>query len=324
MTIDTSSPTTGAETSTMSSANETDHAVIGDVTPADRPAVEVIDLCKRYGKFTAVRDLSFDVPVGSIYGLVGPNGAGKTTTFAVLATLLKPTSGAVRLMGLDPADSAREVRRVMGYMPDGLGMYANLDVDEYLRFYAAAYKLAPSGWDDLVDGLLELVALTSKRTARVDSLSRGMKQRLSLARALIHDPSVLILDEPASGLDPRARAELRDLLFHLASLGKTIVISSHILSELEDVCSHIAIIQDGSLLAAGHTDEITNQLTSARRVLARFADGTSEEFEIADEREQGELLQRLANESDRRLIEFERVGGGLEELFLAITKGIGE
>jgi ABC-2 type transport system ATP-binding protein len=324
MTTDVTGEITSDVTSDMTVNERAEPAAPSDALHVERPAIEVIDLCKRYGKFTAVRDLTFDVPAGSIYGLVGPNGAGKTTTFAVLATLLKPTSGAVRLMGLDPADSARDVRRVIGYMPDGLGMYANLDVDEYLRFYAAAYKLAPSGWNDLVDGLLELVALTSKREARVDSLSRGMKQRLSLARALIHDPSVLILDEPASGLDPRARAELRDLLFQLASMGKTIVISSHILSELEDVCSHIAIIQDGSLLAAGHTREITNQLTSARRVRARFADGTSEEFEIVDEREQGELLQRLAGEPDRTLVEFARIGGGLEELFLSITKGIDE
>ena len=209
-------------------------------------------------------------------------------------------------------------------MPDGLGVYANLDVDEYLRFFAAAYKIPPARWNTLIDGLLELVALGTKRTTRVDSLSRGMKQRLSLARALIHDPQVLILDEPASGLDPRARSELRDLLLQLSSLNKTIVISSHILAELEDVCTHIAIIQDGSLLAAGHTRDITNQLTSARRIRARFADGTTEEFAVGNEPEQGELLRRLANEPDRALVEFTRVGGGLEELFLSITKGIDE
>ncbi|MGB3734245.1 MAG: ABC transporter ATP-binding protein [Ilumatobacter sp.] len=295
-----------------------------DLSEAAHPAIAVKNLTKRYGKFTAVEDLVLDIPQGSIYGLVGPNGAGKTTTFAVAATLLRPTSGSVEVMGHDPARDARAVRRVMGYMPDGLGVYADLDVDEYLRFFAAAYKLPSSRWDQLIDDLLELVALHSKRTARVDSLSRGMKQRLSLARALVHDPEVLILDEPASGLDPRARSELRSLLLQLASMGKTIVISSHILAELEDVCTHIAIMQEGKVLAAGSTSDVTSQLAAGRRLRARFADGTTEDFEVADETGQAELLRRLALDSERQVIEFTRVGGGLEELFLSLTKGTDE
>ena len=291
------------------------------VTSDQTSAVSVRQLTKRYGKFTAVDAIDLEIPKGSIYGLVGPNGAGKTTTFAVAATLLKPTGGSVKVMGFDPAHHARDVRRVMGYMPDGLGVYADLDVDEYLRFFAAAYRLPSSRWDQLLDDLLELVALTSKRTARVDSLSRGMKQRLSLARALVHDPDVLILDEPASGLDPRARAELRALLLQLASMGKTIVISSHILAELEDVCTHIAIMQEGSVLAAGGTAEVTSRLAAGRRVRARFADGTTEDFEVHDDTGQAELLRRLASETERTVVEFTRIGGGLEELFLSLTKG---
>lgn len=307
--------------------SDTDATIITEdagVSSDQASAVSVRQLTKRYGKFTAVDAIDLEIPQGSVYGLVGPNGAGKTTTFAVAATLLKPTAGSVEVMGFDPAHHARDVRRVMGYMPDGLGVYADLDVDEYLRFFAAAYRLPSSRWDQLLDDLLELVALTSKRTARVDSLSRGMKQRLSLARALVHDPDVLILDEPASGLDPRARSELRALLLQLASMGKTIVISSHILAELEDVCTHIAIMQEGSVLAAGGTAEVTSRLAAGRRVRARFADGTTEDFEVHDDTGQAELLRRLALETERTVVEFTRIGGGLEELFLSLTKGTEE
>lgn len=309
----------------MTSATEATIMAEGaSVTGDQTSAVSIRQLTKRYGKFTAVDAIDLEIPKGSIYGLVGPNGAGKTTTFAVAATLLKPTAGSVEVMGFDPAHHARDVRRVMGYMPDGLGVYADLDVDEYLRFFAASYRLPSSRWDQLLDDLLELVALTSKRTARVDSLSRGMKQRLSLARALVHDPDVLILDEPASGLDPRARSELRALLLQLVSLGKTIVISSHILAELEDVCTHIAIMQEGSVLAAGGTAEVTSRLAAGRRVRARFADGTTEDFEVHDDTAQAELLRRLASETERTVVEFTRIGGGLEELFLSLTKGTEE
>ena len=289
----------------------------GRLAPA---AVSISGLHKRFGKFTAVDGLSLEVPAGSVYGLIGPNGAGKTTTFAVIASLLTPSSGSVSVLGHDPVASPREVRRVLGYMPDTLGVYVDLDVDEYLRFFAAAYKIPARAHPGLLDGLLELVALESKRAARVDSLSRGMKQRLSLARALIHDPEVLILDEPASGLDPRARAELRALLAQLAEMGKTIVISSHILAEIEDVCSHIAIMQSGGILASGRTAEVSGLLTGVRRLRARFADGTVEELTAENAEEQAALLRRLANDDARTLVEFSRVGGGLEEIFLSLTQ----
>ena len=283
-------------------------------------AVAITSLHKRFGKFVAVDDLSLEVPAGAIYGLIGPNGAGKTTTFAVIASVLAPSSGSLSVLGHDPVASPKEVRRVLGYMPDSLGVYADLDVDEYLRFFAAAYKIPVRSRSGLLDGLLELVALEGKRTARVDSLSRGMKQRLSLARALVHDPEVLILDEPASGLDPRARSELRALLVQLSEMGKTIVISSHILSEIEEVCSHIAIMQSGRVVAAGDAEEVSSLLTGGRRLRARFADGTVEEFTAESAREQAALLRRLANEDTRSLVEFSRVGG-LEEIFLSLTHG---
>ena len=297
------------------------------VDTAGRPApaaVSISGLHKRFGKFAAVDGLSLEVPAGSVYGLIGPNGAGKTTTFAVIASLLAPSSGRVSVLGHDPVVSPREVRRVLGYMPDTLGVYADLDVDEYLRFFAAAYKIPARAHLGLLDGLLELVALESKRTARVDSLSRGMKQRLSLARALIHDPEVLILDEPASGLDPRARAELRALLAQLSEMGKTIVISSHILAEIEDVCSHIAIMQSGRILASGRTAEVSGLLTGVRRLRARFADGTVEELTAENAEEQAALLRQLANDDARTLVEFSRVGGGLEEIFLSLTQRVDE
>ena len=300
---------------------------IGGIEAAQSPAASVISISglqKRFGKFVAVDGLSLEVPAGSVYGLIGPNGAGKTTTFAVIASLLTPSSGSVSVLGHDPVASPREVRRILGYMPDTLGVYADLDVDEYLRFFAAAYKIPARAHPGLLDGLLELVALESKRTARVDSLSRGMKQRLSLARALIHDPEVLILDEPASGLDPRARAELRALLAQLSEMGKTIVISSHILAEIEDVCSHIAIMQSGRILASGRTAEVSGLLTGVRRLRARFADGTVEDLTAENAEEQAALLRRLANDDARALVEFSRVGGGLEEIFLSLTQRVDE
>ncbi len=294
--------------------------------PADAapPAVRITKLTKRYGSTFAVRELDLEIERGAVYGLIGPNGAGKTTTFSVLASLLRPTAGRVELLGLDPARQPGAVRRVMGYMPDVLGLYDDLLVEEYLDFFAASYHVPKAARPGVIDGLLELVDLTSKRTAVVNSLSRGMKQRISLARALVHDPEVLILDEPASGLDPRARVELRELLTTLRELGKTIVVSSHILSELGEMCTSIGIMESGQLLASGPPNEIRERLGGARSVRIRFAGGAEERFEVADDVEQAALVRRLVADEGRDVVEVVDTGGGLEELFMTITgKGDG-
>ena len=210
----------------------------------------------------------------------------------------------------------------MGYMPDVMGVYERLTVAEYLQFHAAAYKVPRNEWPELVSGLLQLVDLDVKATSLVDRLSRGMKQRLSLARAMVHDPELLILDEPASGLDPRARIEFRQLLTALQDMGKTILISSHILAELQQMCTDIAVIEAGTLLAAGTPQSIIDQLGNGRRVKVSFSDGSSEEFAITDLAGQAELLKRLVIDDERDVVEFAEISTDLEGLFLQITQGI--
>jgi ABC-2 type transport system ATP-binding protein len=305
----------------MSTATSTSSAETTSAPDVDA-AILATGLTKRYGSLLAVNDMHLVVPHGSIFGLIGPNGAGKSTTFAMIASLLRPTSGTLSVMGYDPVKHPKAVRRTMGYMPDVLGVYDNLRVDEYLEFFAAAYKIPSREWSGLIDGLLELVELTVKKTAMVNSLSRGMKQRLSLARSLVHDPQLLILDEPASGLDPRARVELRDLLRGLNGMGKTIVISSHILAELEEVCSDVAIMEAGKLLASGPPRTILDSLGGARTLRVRFAGGMVETFAVNDDAEQAALLRRLVVEEERDVVEFVEESGGLEQLFMSITQGI--
>ncbi len=295
----------------------------------NRPSIEVADaivrttgLTKMYGPLAAVADVSLAVPRGSIYGLIGPNGAGKTTLMTMVASLLRPTAGSVSVDGHDPATNSAGVRRVTGYMPDGLGVYEGLDVGGYLEFFASAYEIPRNEWPELIDGLLELVDLEVKRDAAVNSLSRGMKQRLSLARALVHDPKLLILDEPASGLDPRARIELRELLWALQSMGKTIIVSSHILSELQEICTHVGIMEAGRMLAEGSPDGITQQMGAMRKLRVRFDDGVEETFEVVDKAGQIELLKRLVNEEGREVLEFREMSAGLEDVFMNVTKGI--
>ena len=284
------------------------------------PAIRIDHLTKRYGDLFAVRDLCLEIPRGSVFGLIGPNGAGKTTTFSVLATLLKPTSGRVLVAGFDPGRQAREVRRRVGYMPDAMGVYDGLRVREYLEFYAASYRLPRSRWSATIDTLLELVDLAGKRDAMVNSLSRGMKQRLSLARALVHDPEVLVLDEPASGLDPRARVELRNLLVELREMGKTIVISSHILAELTEMCTAVGIMEKGRLLASGTPGEIRERSGVGRQVRVRLAGGDERTVTVADEAAQVALLRSLVEQGEA-VVEFTEVGHGLEELFMSVTTG---
>lgn len=224
--------------------------------------VETKQLTRRYGTTVALEDLNLEIPQGAVYGFIGPNGAGKTTTMRILTTLLTPSSGQAWVAGQAVLGDQREVRRVVGFMPDFFGVYDNMRVWEYLDFFASAYSVPASRRFGMIDELLELVDLGHKRDDYVMGLSRGMKQRLSLARTMVHDPQLLILDEPASGLDPRARVELRELLKELRALGKTIMISSHILTELAEMCTHIGIIERGHLLASGDVATMMRSLRS--------------------------------------------------------------
>ncbi len=222
--------------------------------------VQIEGLTVSYGKVLAVRGISFEIPKGEVFGFIGPNGAGKSTTIKVLATLLNPDSGRVRIDGIDVPKHPMAIRRRIGYMPDFFGVYEDLSASEYLHFYAAAFQIPRSQRENTIGDVLALTDLTEKAKEPVDSLSRGMKQRLALARVLLHDPDLLLLDEPASGLDPRARIEVRELLKALQGMGKTILISSHILHELAQLCTRIGIIEAGQMVTAGSLEEIYDSL----------------------------------------------------------------
>lgn len=238
------------------------------------PIVDIQGLTVVYGKQFAVRNLSLAIPKGEVFGFIGPNGAGKTTTIKVLATLLKPTAGSVRVLGTDVTQFPQKVRRNIGYVPDSFGVYEDLTVAEYLHFFAAAYRIDRDKRAGTVKDVLALTDLSYKVGAQVDSLSRGMKQRLGIARILLHDPQLLLLDEPASGLDPRARIELRELLKELQRMGKTILISSHILHELSQLCTRIGIIEAGQFVAEGSLNEIYRKLDLKRTVHVQISNLT--------------------------------------------------
>ncbi len=229
--------------------------------------IETRGLTKRYKNVLAVDDLSLTVEEGAIYGFVGPNGAGKTTTMHILTTLLQPTAGEAWVAGHSVIRSPREVRRVIGYMPDFFGVYDDMKVWEYLDFFAACYEIPEAERPPLIRDLLELVDLSHRADDMVDTLSRGMKQRLCLARTLAHDPQVLILDEPASGLDPRARIEIRQLLVELAGMGKTIFFSTHILADVAEICTQVGIIEAGRLVMQGSVEEMLRQLVPHREII---------------------------------------------------------
>ncbi len=222
--------------------------------------IETHDLTKMYGDLYALNRLNLKLDKGDVYGFIGPNGAGKTTTMRILATLLNPTFGEATVCGYSIYTAAKDIRRTIGYMPDFFGVYDDMKVIEYLEFFAAAYRIKGPARKKICEEVLELVDLTYKRDALVTSLSRGMTQRLGLARVLLHDPQVLLLDEPASGLDPRARIEIRALLKELRNMGKTILVSSHILPELADICNKIGIIEQGVLLVNGTVVDVMKQV----------------------------------------------------------------
>ncbi len=226
------------------------------------PIVETHDLTKRYAGLVALDHLNLTIPQGAVYGFIGPNGAGKTTTMRILTGLLDATSGYALVNGHDVTRDGAAVRKLVGWMPDTFGVYDNMKAWEYLDFFADSYNVPAARRQQLIGELLDLVDLGHKRDEYVMGLSRGMKQRLALARTMAHDPQLLILDEPASGLDPRARIELRELLKELRAMGKTIVISSHILTELAEMCTHIGIIERGKLLVSGRVDEVLQTLAA--------------------------------------------------------------
>ena len=298
------------------------------------------NLTKVYGKRTALDHVSFEVPEGEIFGFVGPNGAGKTTTLRILAALLEPSDGHASIGGVDVAKQPDLVHSRLGYMPDFFGVYDQLTVSEYLDFYAACYRQPKQRRTKVVAELLELIGLTERRDQLVDTLSRGLKQRLCLARALVHDPVVLLLDEPASGLDPRARVDMREILKELRRMGKTIVISSHILPELTELCTMIGIIDHGRMQVTGSVQEVVQQLSAGRRVrIAVIGDKEAamavlkplaaiREIEIAngaievtyegDESTAAEILQALTA-CGIKVSGFSQVDGGLEEAFMRAT-----
>ena len=298
------------------------------------------DLTKVYGQRTALDHVSFEVPEGEIFGFVGPNGAGKTTTLRILAALLEPTSGRASIDGTDVVQDPGRVHTRIGYMPDFFGVYDQLTVAEYLDFYAACYRQPKQRRTKIVGELLELIGLTDRRDQLVDTLSRGLKQRLCLARALVHDPVVLLLDEPASGLDPRARVEMREILKELRGMGKTIIISSHILPELTELCTMIGIIDHGRMRATGSVQDVIRGLSADRRLRitvvgarepaiaileplasvrrVEVANGTIEATYEGDDSTAADILQALTA-GGIKVSAFSQADGGLEEAFMRAT-----
>jgi ABC-2 type transport system ATP-binding protein len=311
-------------------------------------AIETHNLSKRYGRMVAVHQLNLRVTRGALFGFIGPNGAGKTTTLRMLAGLLEPSSGEVWVAERRIDKDTRTARKLIGYMPDFFGVYDSMLVWEYLDFFARCYQLPAKKRHTMVGELLELVNLADKRDANVQALSRGMQQRLCLAHALVHDPQILLLDEPASGLDPRARIEMRELLKELATMGKTVIVSSHILAELAEMCTQVGIIEKGQLIACGPLAAIRRQLQANRIVRVRFlADATTALAHMRECAPQGAgdpralpdvghhgtivelpmdgddyaaaaLLARLVGRG-AQIADFREAGNALEELFLQLT-----
>ncbi len=311
--------------------------------------IEISDLTKQYGTFTALDNLNLQIEEGAVFGFIGPNGAGKTTTMRIMTTLLKPSHGEAKIDGYSVLTHPNEVRRLIGYMPDFFGVYDDMKVWEYLDFFAACYDIPESQRKGMIGDLLDLVDLGHKHDEMVESLSRGMKQRLCLARTLAHDPKVLILDEPASGLDPRARIEMRELLRELQNMGKTIFFSSHILSEVADICTNIGIMEAGKLVAHGDIEQMRQQLQVSRLIQVRMigdtaplkdilmaeekvreiTDGREVELTpdivrfdfVGDDVELSQLLHQLI-EKKIQLISFSEEVGDLEDVFMQATKGV--
>jgi ABC-2 type transport system ATP-binding protein len=313
------------------------------------PAVRTNGLTHMYGNVAAVQDLNLEVAQGDLFGFIGSNGAGKTTTLRILATFLEPSAGSAHILGHNVVSDAQAVRHVIGYMPDFFGVYKDMEVSEYLDFFAACYRIPSGKREATVKDVLELVGLSEKKDSLIGALSRGMQQRLGLARVLIHDPKLLLLDEPASGLDPRARIEMMAILQELQRLGKTIIISSHILSELQTLCNRVAIIEKGRLIYAGPVQarylttldplvagpqnlvvwarvaEQTEQAVQLLRTRPEFREITPVDSEIkvefAGTESDQSLIAEVLVKGGFKLIELRTDEPGLEEVFMRVTRG---
>jgi ABC-2 type transport system ATP-binding protein len=306
------------------------------------PAVQTFGLTRLYGNITALDKLDLTVNKGDLFGFIGSNGAGKTTTLRILATFLAPSAGTAQILGRDLLKEADAVRHVIGYMPDFFGVYKDMEVTEYLDFFGACYKIPTAQREKTVNDVLELVGLTEKKGALIGALSRGMQQRLGLARVLIHDPQLLLLDEPASGLDPRARIEMMAILQELQRLGKTIIISSHILSELQTLCNRVAIIEKGRLIYSGPVQGVRDQVSQGQVVWVRVSTEQNQAIDLLKARKEiaevtaadGEIKVTLAGpdvehsivaeilvRGGAKLIELREDEIGLEEVFMRVTRG---
>jgi ABC-2 type transport system ATP-binding protein len=304
-------------------------------------AVRMEEVTKAFGPTVALAGVNLEVPQGEVFGLIGPNGAGKTTTLRILAGLCRPDGGLVQVGGLSVAGGPALLRAATGYMPDFFGVYNSMTAAEYLGFYASCYRVPKRLREKVVRDLLELVGLSSKASEEVDTLSRGMQQRLCLARALVHDPAVLLLDEPASGLDPRARAEMRELVAALAEMGKTIVLSSHILPEMAEMCTSFGVLHEGRVVAAGPAPAILAGMAGGRRARARVEGDLAQaqarassvkgvisavaivpgalEITYAPTTEAASLLRSLVL-AGIAVSDFRQVEGDLEALFFKLTE----
>ncbi len=305
--------------------------------------IELKNFGKHYGDFVAVENLNLKIEAGEMFGFIGPNGAGKSTTIRFLATLLKASHGEGTVNGHSVTNDPIGVRRSVGYMPDNFGVYDGMKVWEFLDFFAVAYQVPKARRKEVLSDVLELLDLTHKRDDYVNGLSRGMKQRLCLAKTLVHDPPVLILDEPASGLDPRARLEVKALLKELRNMGKTILISSHILTELADCCTSIGIIERGQLLLHGPIEKVYRQITSSRHIAVRFSGNPKQgislirsdpkvsntnvdtrgcTFEMKGSDADVQRLMRGLVTADCGLLSFAEKEPTLEDVFMMVTKGL--
>lgn len=306
------------------------------------PAVQTVGLTRTYGATLALNALDLTVLKGDLFGFIGSNGAGKTTTLRILATFLAPSAGQAMVLGHDVVRDADAVRHVIGYMPDFFGVYKDMEVTEYLDFFGACYKIPAAQRDKTVADVLELVGLSEKRGTLIGALSRGMQQRLGLARVLIHDPQVLLLDEPASGLDPRARIEVMAILQELQRLGKTIIISSHILSELQSLCNRVAIIEKGRLIYAGPVQGVRQQMLPGRILVVRVTTEPQQALELlrtrpevtqaemeddhlritlADHATDASIVADTLVRGGAKLVELREDEFGLEDVFLHVTRG---